>query len=205
MQPYEVFVVKFMKQWIVILLLFAASISIAACVELEVGNANIDMGDGYNAQFVPYDVEVYPPSVNDIMKLKSYGFSISSDGKELAKASMYVYPSMQSNPVPKASTDPSIMPEIMGQRIITPQTISDALGYVGYDQNKDALGTDTSNAVTGFFRFFPGARKVSDTMGESLESTIEVSGETGEAPASTQSLQVFNSLLNSIKISGPSI
>ena len=112
---------------------------------------------------------------------------------------------MQSNPVPKARTDPSIMPEIMGQRIVTPKTISGVPGYVGYDQNKDASGTDTSNAVTGFFRFFPGARKVSDAMGESLESTIEVSGETGESLASAQSLQVFNSLADSIKISGPSI
>lgn len=200
-----------MKQWIAILLLFAASTSIAACEELKAGKANIDLGDGYKASFVlpdigkPFNVEVYPPSINDIMKQKSYGFSISSDGKELAKASMYVYHSMQSNPVPKARTDPSIMPEIMGQRIVKPKTISDVLGYVGYDQNKDASGTDTSNAVTGFFRFFPGARKVSDANGERLESTIEVSGETGEAPASAQSLQVFNSLADSIEISGPSI
>lgn len=189
------------------LLLFTTTTSIAACVELNAGNANIDLGDGYKASFVlpdigkTYNVEVYPPSVNDIMKLKSYGFSISSDEKELAKASMYVYPSPQPNPIPKARTEPSIMPEIMGQRIITPMTISDAPGYVGYDQNKDALGTDTSNAVTGFFRFFPGAREVSN----SLESAIEVSGETGEAPASAQTLQVFNSMMNSIKISGPGI
>jgi len=200
-----------MKQWIMILLLFAASTSIAACEELMAGSANVDLGDGYKASFVlpdigkPYNVEVYPPSVTDIMKLKSYGFSISSDGKELAKASMYLYPGPQSKPVPKASTEPSIMPEIMGQRVITLKTISDAPGYVGYDQNKDASGTDISNAVTGFFRFFPGARKVSDAFGENLESTVEVSGETGELPASAQSLKVFNSIVDSIKISGPSI
>jgi hypothetical protein len=198
-----------MKQWIVILLLLAASTSIAACVELKAGNANIDLGDGYKASFVlpdigkPYVVEdAYTTSQNDNGLFKPYGFTISSDGINLASLIMYVYSSPQSNPIPKARTEPSIMPEIMGQRIITPKTISDAPGYVGYDQNKDASGTDTSNAVTGFFRFFPGAKEVSG----SLESTIEVSGETGEAfQASAQTLQVFNSMVDSIKISGPSI
>jgi hypothetical protein len=203
-----------MKQWIVILLLlFATSTSIAACVELNAGNANFDFGDGYKASFVlpdigtPYVVEdAYTTSPNDngLFKslLKSYGFTISSDGINLASVNMYVYSSPQSNPVPKAKTEPSIMPEIMGQRIITPKTISNAPGYVGYDQNKDASGTDTSNAVTGFFRFFPGAKEVSG----SLESTIEVSGETGEAfQASAHTLQVFNSMMDSIKISGPGI
>jgi hypothetical protein len=39
-----------------------------------------------------------------------------------------------------------------------------------------------------------------------LESTIEVSGETGEAfQASAHTLQVFNSMMDSIKISGPGI
>jgi hypothetical protein len=91
-----------MKQWITVLMLFAASSSIAACEELEE-----DLGDGYKAEFVlqdigkPYNVEVYSPGINEFMKQTTYGFSISSDGKELVTTSMYVYQSPQSNPVPK--------------------------------------------------------------------------------------------------------
>lgn len=202
--------VRSMKQWIVILLLFAVSTSIAACVELNAGNANIDLGDGYKAQFVlpdigkPYDIEIYPHGdVGGIFK--SYGFSISSKGEELAKASMNVYPSSQLNPVPKAKTEASFMPELLGQRVVIPKTIAGASGYVGYDLQKDASGTDISNAATGFFRYFPGARKVSDATGESLESTVEVYGETGGLPSSAQSLQVFNSMVDSLTISGPGI
>jgi hypothetical protein len=200
-----------MKQWVVILLLLASCTSIAACEELKAGNANVDLGDGYKASFVlpdigkPYNVEIYPVSTIDILKFKTYGFSISSEGEELAKASMNVYSSPQLNPVPKARTEAAFMPEILGQRVVISKTIAGAPGYVGYDLQKDASGTDISNAATGFFRYFPGARKVSDTLGESLESIYEVYGETGGLPSSAQSLQVFNSMVDSIKISGPSI
>jgi hypothetical protein len=193
-----------MKQWIVILLLLAASISCASCVELEAGNANVDLGDGYMASFLlpdigtTYEVEAYP--VGDFMG-KSYGFSISSGGVDLASTSVHVYSSPQLSPMPKASTEDSAMPDAMGPRVTIPKTISGAQGYVGYDLQMSAPGTDTSNAMTGFFRCFPGARKVSD----GLESIIEVSGETSEFPASAQSLHVFNSMVDSIKISGPGI
>jgi hypothetical protein len=193
-----------MKQLIVILLLLAASTSIAACVELNAGNANVDLGDGYMASFMlpdigtTYEIEAYP--VGDFMG-KSYGFSISSGGVDLASASVHVYPSPQLSPMPKASTEDSAMPDAMGPRVTIPKTISDAQGYVGYDLQMSATGTDTSNAMTGFFRCFPGARKVSD----GVESIIEVSGETSEFPASAQSLEVFNSMVDSIKISGPGI
>jgi hypothetical protein len=68
-----------------------------------------------------------------------------------------------------------------------------------------STGTDTSKAVTGFFRCFPGARKVYDAFGDSLEGSIEITGEISELPASAQSLQVFNSLVDSLKITGPGI
>jgi hypothetical protein len=182
--------------------------------ELGAGNANFDLGDGYEASFVlpdigkPYDVEISSPSINEFMKQTTYGFSVSSDGNELATVSMYVYQSPQLNPVPKASTEPENAASKsmgMGSRIKIPKTISGAQGYVGYDLPMGATGTDTSNAMTGFFRCFPGARKVSDALGDSLESSVEVSGETGGFPSSAQSLQVFNSLVDSIKITGPGI
>lgn len=193
-----------LKQWFVILMLFASSTLIAACEELKAGNGNVDLGDGYKASFMlpeigaAYEVEAYP--VGDFMG-KSYGFSISSGGVDLASASVHVYSSPQFNPTPKASIEDSAVPDTMGPRVTIPKTISGALGYVGYDLQKSATGTDTSNAMTGFFRCFPGARRVSD----GLESMIEVSGETSEFPASSQSLQVFNSMVDSIKITGPSI
>lgn len=185
-------------------MLFATSTSIAACVELNAGNANIDLGDGHKASFVlpdigmPYVIDAYP--IGNLMG-KSYGFSIYAEEEELAKVSMYVYSSPQQSPIPKARTEDPVMPDIMGPRVYTPKTIDGAIGYVGYDLQKGASSLDTSNAMTGFFRYFPGARKVSD----SLESTIEVSGEAGGFPSSVQSLQVFNSLVDSIKISGPGI
>lgn len=195
-----------MKQWIVILLLFAASTSIAACVELKAGNANVDLGDGYKASFVlpnigkPYDVEIYPHGdVGGIFK--SYGFSISSKGEELAKASMNVYSSPQIQYVREAGLKDSSTPDAMGPEVIIPKTISSSPGYVGYILQIGATGTDTSNAMGGFFRCFPGARKESDR----LKGMFEVSGETGGFPSSAQSLQVFNSMVDSIKISGPSI
>lgn len=180
----------------------------AACVELKAGNANVDLGDGYKASFMlpdigtTYDVEAYP--VGDFMG-KSYGFEIYSDDVYLASMKMYVYSSPQLSPVPKASTKDSTVPDTLGPRVITPKTISGAPGYVGYDLQIGATGTDTSNAMTGFFRCFPGAWTVSNSYTPSLNSIIEVSGETGVFPASAQSMQVFNSMVDSLTISGPGI
>lgn len=197
-----------MKQWIVILLLFAASTSIVACVELKAGNANVDLGDGYKASFVLPDIgksyvveDAYAAGTNENKLFKPYGIEISSDGIYLASMKMYVYSSPQFQYVPEAGTEDSLVPDTMGPRVTIPKTISGSLGYVGYDLQIGATGTDTSNAMTGFFRCFPGAWKESD----GLKSIVEVSGETSGFPASAQSLQVFNSMADSIKISGPSI
>jgi hypothetical protein len=197
-----------MKQWILILLLFAANTSIAACEELNAGNAIFDLGDGYKASFVLPDIgksymveDAYTASTNDNNLFKPYGFTISSDGIDLASLKMYVYSSPQFQIVLDEGIEKSTLPDLMGPRVITPKTISGSPGYVGYDLQVGATGTDTSNAMTGFFRFFPGAKNESD----GLKSIFEVSGETGEFPASAKSLKVFNSMADSIKISGPGI
>jgi hypothetical protein len=197
-----------MKQWIVILLLLAASTSITACEELKAGNANVDLGDGYKASFVlpdigkPYVVEdAYAEGTTGNEIFKPYGFIISSDGDDLAQVTMYVYSSPQSIYVPEASIKKSAAPDAMGPEVRTPKTISSAPGYVGYILQIGATGTDTSNAMGGFFRCFPGARKESGD----LKGIFEVSGETSGLSASAQSLQVFNSMVDSIKISGPGI
>ncbi len=192
-------------------MLFAVSISIAACEELKAGNANFDLGDGYKASFVlpdigkPYVVEDAYTAHTNTGLFTPYGFTISSDGIELASLKMYVYSSPQLYPAPKASTEASTIPEVLGPRIITPETISGALGYVGYDLQIGATGTDTNNAMTGFFRCFPGAQSELVISKESLKGTVEVSGETSGLPASVLSLQVFNSMVDSIKVSGPGI
>jgi hypothetical protein len=197
-----------MKQWIVILLLLAASTSIAACVDLNAGNVNIDLRDGYRASFVlpdigkPYVVEdAYAASTSDNTLFKPYGFEIYSDDVYLASMKMYVYSSPQSQYVREAGTEDSLVPDTTGPRVTIPKTISGALGYVIYDLQKGASGTDTSNAMMGFFGCFPGAWKESD----GLKGIFEVSGQSGEFPASAQSLQVFNSMVDTITISGPSI
>jgi hypothetical protein len=197
-----------MKQWIVILLLFAVSTSIAACVELKAGNANIDLGDGYKASFVlpdiekPYVVEdAYTAGTSGNTLFKPYGFSISSEGVYLASMKMYVYSSPQFQYVREAGLEKSPMPDIEGPQVITPKTISGSPGYVGYILPIGATGTDTGKVMAGFFKCFPGAQEVSGD----LKGIIEVSGETSGLQASAQSLLVFNSLLDSIKISGPGI
>jgi len=190
-----------------ILLLFAASSLIASCEEIKAGKATFDLGDGYTASFVLPDIgksyvveDAYTAHTNNGL-LTPYGFTISSAGVDLALVKMDIWSSPQSYPVPKASTEPSIMPEIMGPRIITPKTISGAPGYLGHDLNKDASGTDTTNAVTGFFRCYPGA----SMMSGNLKGTIELYGETSGISPSAQSLEVFNSIVDSIEISGPGI
>jgi len=198
---------------IIALLIFlsAAGTSEEILKNVKPGAVTLDLGDRYEVSFrLPdienaYNVEAYPVGTSDILKLKSYGFSISVGDEELAKMSMYVYSSPMLNPVPKASTEGSVMPEIMGPRIIMPKTIDNAVGFIGYDLQKGATGTNTDNAITGFFSYYPGARKVSDALGDSLECLIEISGETGGFPASSQSLQVFNSIVNSIHLSGPGL
>jgi hypothetical protein len=198
-----------MKQWIVILLLlFAASTSIAACVELKAGNANIDLGDGYKASFVLPDIgktyvveDAYAAGTNGNTLLKPYGFEISSDGVDLASMKMYVYSSPQFQYVREAGIEASLVPDTMGPQFIIPKTISGSPGYVGYILQIGATGTDTSNAMGGFFKFFPGAREESGD----LKGIFEVSVETNGLSATAQSLQVFNSMMDSIKISGPGI
>lgn len=199
-----------MKQFIAILLLFAASISMASCVELKAGNAFFDLGDGYKASFVLPDIGTsyvldyaYADrvAVIDVLKSKAYGFTVSSSGINLASVTMDVYSSPQFEFVPKAHTEDSAAPDTVGPRVITPKTINGAPGYVGYDLQVGTTGTDTSNAMTGYFKYFPGAWKESND----LKSIFEVYGETSGLPASAQSLQVLNSLVDSIKISGPGI
>jgi hypothetical protein len=203
---------KSIKQLVVILLLFAASISGATCAELHAGNAKFDLGDGYIASFVlpdigtPYVLDyAYTGGISENVLLKAYGFTISSNGADLASLTMDVWVNQQFQPIPKASTEASLVPETFGPRIITPKTISVAPGYVGYDLQIGATGTDKINAMTGFFTCFPGARTVSDSQGKHLVGIIEVNGETSGLQASVQSLKVFNPLVDSIKISGPGI
>lgn len=202
--------VRSMKQWITVLLLFAASISFAASEQLEAGNAKFDLGDGYEASFMlpdigtPYVLDyAYVDGIakNELLGNKAYGFTISSDDIDLASVEMTIWDNEQSLFIPPAGTEDSLVPDTLGPRIIIHKTISDALGYVGYDLQVGATGTDTSNAITGFFRCFPAAYKESDD----LKGKNEVIGETGEFPASARSLQVFNSLMDSLKISGPDI
>jgi hypothetical protein len=174
------------------------------------GTTNLDLGDGYKASLkLPdigalYEIEIYQVNTNDILKNMTYGFSISAESKELAKASIYVFQTTQSYPTPKSRQEDSIMPEIMGPRIVTAKTIDNSPGFVGYDLNKGET-TDTNNAADGFFHYYPRTRRVSDVLGTSLEGKIEVTGESGGFPSSAQSRQVFNSIVDSIHISGPGI
>jgi hypothetical protein len=179
----------------------------AACEELEAGNASFDMGDGYTASFMFPDIgkpctvqDAYDENISENPLFKPYGFTISSEDSYLVLVEMYVYPSPQPQYIPQAGTEDSLVPDQVGPRITKHKTISDAPGYVSYDLQVDATGTDTSNAMAAFFRCFPGA-----TDSDGMKGMIEISGQTGENPASAQSLQVFNSLVDSIQITGPGI
>lgn len=196
----------FIGKWAAILLLCSACISIAVCEELKAGKATVDLGDGYKASFVLPDIEksyvaedAYAEGTTGNDLFKPYGFIISSGGVDLAQVIMYVYSSPQLMSVPEAGIEDSVVPEAMGPRVTTPKTISGAPGYVGYDLQIGATGTDTSDAMTGFFTCYPGARQESGD----LKGIIEVKGETSGFPASADCLKVFNSIVDSIKISGP--
>lgn len=198
----------FIGQWVAILLLCSACISIAVCEELKAGKATVDLGDGYTASFVLPDIgksyvveDAYAEGTTGMDWYKPYGFTISSGDMDLGQVLMHVYSSPQVLYVPEAGIEDSAVPKAMGPRVITPRTISGAPGYVGYDLQIGATGTDTSNAMTGFFRCYPGARQESGD----LKGIIEVSGETGDFPASAESLEVFNSIMDSIRISGSGI
>jgi hypothetical protein len=196
------------QQWIAILLLCSACISIAVCEDLKAGKATVDLGDGYKASFVLPDIgesyvveDAYAEGITSMDWYKPYGFTISSGDMYLARVLMHVYSSPQFLYVPDASIEDAVDTDVMGPRVTTPKTISGAPGFVGYDLQIGAVGTDTSNAMTGFFRCYPGSWQESGD----LKGTIEVSGETGDFPASAESLEVFKSIVDSIKISGPSI
>jgi len=190
------------------ILLLIACLSPVTGVQTDAGKATFDLGDGYKASFELPDIgqsyvvdDAYTGGTNKNELFNAYGFTISSGDVLLASMKMYVYTSPQFQPIPEARTEESILPDTLGPRIIAPRTISGALGYIGYDLQVGAKETDTSNALTGFFKCFPEAKKESDQ----LKGTFEVSGETGGFPASSESLQVFNSLVNSIEITGPGI
>lgn len=198
-------------KWIAILLLCSTCISIAVCEELKAGKATVDLGDGYKASFVlpdigkSYQVEgLYKEGTSGEMVLgmyKPYGIMISSDGNDPVHLQMSVYTSPQFLFLPEAGIQKSPVPDEIGPRITTPRTISGAQGYTGYDLKPGATGTDTSDAMGGFFKFYPNAYLDSGD----LKGLIEVYVETGDSPASPQALQVLESMLDSIKISGPGI
>ncbi|MHC1688019.1 MAG: hypothetical protein AB9879_09970 [Methanothrix sp.] len=202
-----------MKTKALLLVFFAVvvtGISITSCEELKAGNANFDLGDGYKASFVlpdigkPYVLDyAYANGVakNDLLKFKAYGFVISSEGTDLTTVTMNAWSDPQIEYLPSAHTEPSAVPGTMGPRVIIPKTISESLGYVGYDLPVGATGTDTSNSIGGFFKYYPGAWKESND----LKGLFEVYGETSGLPAPVESLNVLNSLMNSIRISGPGI
>ena len=197
-----------MNQWLVMLLVFVTSTSIGACIEQEAGDAKFDLGDGYEATFVlpdignPYVLDyLYADGIAESILSKAYGFTISSDGKDLASVRMYVFSDPQFQYIPPAGTEASSSPDEIGPRIIVNKTISGSPGYVGYDLQVGATEMDTTNPMGGFFKCFPGAFKEAND----LKGLIEVYGESSGLSSSAQSLQVFNSLVDSIKITGPGI
>jgi len=196
-----------MKQYIIIILLLVGIISIATCAEQRIAKSEFDLGDGYKATFKLPDISyvldyAYTERISENPMFKAYGFTVSSsEGKLLASVKMYAYFKTQPQYLLKAGVEDSSLPGTMGPRIIAHKTISGAPGYIGYDLPVGATGTDTSNAMTGFFKCFPGASEGSD----GLEGLFEVSGETSEFPASGESLKVLNELADSITISGRGI
>jgi len=182
-------------------------IPIAACQEQRIAKSEFDLGDGYKASFKLPDISyvldyAYAGRISENTTFKAYGFTVSSsDGKLLATVKMFVYYEAQLQYLLKTGVEESALPGTMGPRVIINKTISDAPGYVGYDLPVGATGTDTTDAMTAFFKCFPGAYEGSG----GLEGLFEVSGETSEIPASSESLQVLNSLVDSITISGPGI
>jgi hypothetical protein len=192
------------------ILLLIACLSPVTGVQTDAGKATFDLGDGYRASFeLPnignsYELDyAYDDKVakNEIMKYNEYGFMISSKGNDLATVTMKVYSDPQIEYLPKPHTEPSFAPDTVGPRIITPKTIGGSLGYIGYDLPAGGTGTDISKAISCFFKYYPGSW---EELGD-VKGLFEVYGETSGLPSSAESVKVINSLINSIKITGPGI
>lgn len=57
---------------------------------------------------------------NELLNYKAYGFTVSSDGIDLASVTMNVFSSPQFQPMPEARTEDPVVLDTRGPRIITP-------------------------------------------------------------------------------------
>lgn len=187
-----------MKQLIEVLLLCAVSISIAAASEeMKPGKEAVGFGDGYVAEFVLPDIgKSYQLEASYDNGEPINSFSILADGKQLI--SFY----MQRIRGRITGLDGGVFEySVLGPMIIMPKTISDAPGRVVIDLKAGKTALNTSNIELAYFQFYPGAKKESDGWKDG--NFVEVSTESPHP--SPQALQVLESMLESIKVSGPGI
>jgi hypothetical protein len=173
------------------------------------GKADLDLGNGYKASFeLPgaenaYDLEVIEPTQLDfLVKGTRYEFYVYPAGKEdpITKLFLYVYSAPWRDPIPKYDRmDPT--GSDIGPQVRMPQTIDGARGYVGYDWLADDPGTDPSKAMWMFFTYYPHAWEEDG----SLMSNIVIKGESAYVKDYPNSLQVIQSIVDSIHITGPGI
>jgi hypothetical protein len=186
--------VRLMKQLIVILLLFAASISTAACVELKAGNVNIDFGDGYKASFtLPNTVSAY-----DIKTDTQYHVvSVNAADNEDTFLEIQLTVASQSYPhsIPAAGRSDSGLTYL-------PRSIDGATGCVIYAYPENNPGTNPDEANGAVFKYYPGATAPKATAdGIEVEGIYEVYADTLGSSGPT-TISVFDSILNSIHVTG---
>jgi hypothetical protein len=171
---------------------------------IKSGPVTINLGDGYTASFVlgssenAYDIIPGTPSTS--FGNKYFGFQIypaGSDKEDLVEATMIISPSAQSWPTPTARREPdNSVGGILGVREVTPMTIDGSMGYVGYDWMTGNPATDINEAMGAFLHYFPRAQKTSDGIASYFDVTVETGNNY------SQSLPVFQDLLNTLQIKG---
>gem|GEM_PF-5597729 len=190
-----------------VLLLLPASADSNVLKNIAPGLVSLDLGDGYEMSFqlpdaqAAYDVEVVGPSVSDILKFTRYEIYVYPIGKDdsIANIFLMIYAEPWINPIPKNTrTEPS---GIMGPRVEMPQTIDGTRGFVGYDWPAGDPGTDFSKAMWMFFSYYPNAWEEDG----SIKSYIKISGESAATEEYPSSLQVTQSIMDSIHTTGPGI
>ena len=204
-----------MRLVIPISLMLLVVLSPALCTQImngvKPGSATVDLGDGYKASFIlgnseeAYDIDVWEPSVTNARmgSYTTYTFQISpvgdTENSTVARVDLVVPRDSITIDMPEAKTVADCLIEV-------PATIDDSIGYVLYDVPlfDPAIGINNTaainNATDVSFHYFPGARK----NGEGLEvyADIHVWHQLGN---STRYLPIFQALLDTLHVNGPSI
>ena len=199
-----------MKCWIIFWMILAAITSSAVAdktlKDVEPGSMSVDLGDGYKISFMlddsfeMYDLDIIDPSTSVVGKRYCLDVYEAGESDILVEVWVYVWPWEELYPKYEASEETSY--GIVMQTI--PQTIDDSYGAIYHSWLEENASGDSENANQAEFVFLPGGVLSSD--GRDVKSTVEVHGQIDDWDSDiVDLLPVFESIVDSIHVSGPAI